>query len=551
MHKPPLTTARTFFLSLTVLILAACNTQSVKEPPPVVSGVIPVNNGAPSISGLKDLGGLDIGLGEVLPKLMSDERFSPGEWLLVQGKNLGVSSLSIDGVTVPIDRYFGNYPLLRIPTGLSPLKQHTLTLTHAAGSASANFDSSHYIVTTDTDGKKSYFIRTNAKDRGGIEKEKKWIEEPSEDAIPMFNLISNDSAFSYIINIKKRSGEVIEGVHGYRLEINSYHLAAPEAPQKVATTYVDIASTPVQVTLGDDNTLLVVGKRDITLVDVTDPLKPAGISSLILPENEGKQKTAYVDAIFLDDGKQIAVLETYNNTVSLIDASDRHNLNITDTFNILPEKSIALSVDLEPDPNDNKRFWALLGPNYRLAGSRLVDTYKKIFKKNVEESRRAVNRVQSFTLASGKLILGNSVATPEHYATYFAVFGEDGRIYVSATKMDFLNFNFKKGGRLNVIKMVKNFLSTSVSFGRIVAIDPNTGDTETISSGGGIFYHLVDVPDIGPVFSLLKFGPSFSFPYLTPSWGLGVKSTGTYAMRKMNRYAVFPPYSIGYVDFQY
>ncbi|MCD9460550.1 hypothetical protein [Marinibactrum halimedae] len=96
-----------------------------------------------------------------------------------------------------------------------------------------------------------------------------------------------------------------------------------------------------------------------------------------------------------------------------------------------------------------------------------------------------------------------------------------------------------------------NFLWDSVSFGRVVAIDLDTHETEVIASGVGIYYHLVDIPDVGPAFSLLKFGPALSYPFLSPNWGVGIQSTGTYAKRKMNKRAIFPPYSVGFMAYQY
>ncbi len=225
---------------------------------------------------------------------------------------------------------------------------------------------------------------------------------------------------------------------------------------------------------------------------------------------------------------------------------------LVDEVSLLPTKTIALSVDLEASPKDPNAFWVLQGPNYRLAGSKLAQTYKKLVKKKrVSADKKSVHQLQKVLIKENTLQLDRAIPTPEEYALHFSVFGNDGRMYLSGTKIDFLTSDFKKMKTKKVLKKVKGFLWDSISFGRILAVNLETETSETISSGVGVYYHLVDIPDTGPAFSLLKFGPSFSFPYITPTWGLGIKSTGTYAKRKMNKRAIFPPYSIGFVDYQY
>ena len=530
-------------------LIAACQPPA-KKAPPVVTDQQPTNAGKPMISSLVDLGGFDIPLGGGVPGHFSDQRYSPGEWVLIQGKNLGVNGITIDKQEVPITKYYGSKALFQIPTGLSPRVQHTITLTNEFGSTSHQFDTKHYIVATDTDGQKTHLISTNRKEKGGIDED--WTELESEAKRPLFNLISANSAFLFHMDVLKKSDKkLMEGSDTYPLEIHTYHLGAPEEPAKVSTHKALVGSTPIDAVLNDEGTLLLLGKQSITLVDTTNPKALRTLGHTPLPFNDA-EKTTYVDAIFLEGNSKIAVLETHSNTVLLFDAKDKTNLVQLDSLPLLPSKSIALSVDLEPDPKDPSKFWVLEGPNYRLTGSKLAQTYKKLVKKEkISDDKKSVHQLQQVVVQDGKMKMLGTVPTPEKYAAYFSVFGQDGRMYVTTTKMSFLNTEFDKDSKKNILKKVKSFLWDTVSFGRVIAIDTETQKTEVVSSGVGVYYHIVDIPDIGPAFSLLKFGPALSLPYLSPNWGVGIKSTGTYAKRKMNKRAVFPPYSVGFIAYQF
>ncbi len=541
-------TARTAILLITAT-LAAC-TSPHRPPAAIIHDVPRENTGKPAIKGLLDLGGLALHVGEDIPRHMSDERFSPGEWVLVQGKNVSAPFVEIDGHKVVTEHYYDNRPLVRIPTHLSPRKQHELRVTTELGTSSYTFDTSHYIVATDLDGKDTHLIRTNRKEKGGVEEE--WVKLASDAVRPMFNLMTDDSRYLVHMDVAERSKERLpNSERTFDILIHNYHLAAPTAPARIASFTTQLGSSPIDATINSENTILLLGKQSITLVDANDPSSMATLSHTQLPKNTD-DKTTYVDAIFLDDNKKIAVLETHQNTVLLFSINEDKTLTQVDTLALLPNKRIALSVDLEPSPTAPNAFWVLESPNYRLAGSRLSQTYKKLLKKeHIPDNKKSVHQLQYVSVQDNTLTLGKAIPTPEGYAAYFSVFGEDGRIYISTTKTDFLNTEFNTGDTKNVLKQVKNFLWDSISFGRVLAIDTNTEASEVVANGVGIYYHLVDVPDIGPVFSLLKFGPSFSFPYLSPNWGVGIKSTGTYAKRKMNKRALFPPYSVGFVDYQY
>lgn len=542
-----MTITRHLFLLICIL-LTACNSTPTTPVKNQVRDVLPINTGKPAIKKIIDLGGLDIPLAsEHLPKHFSDQRFSPGEWVLIQGENLSARELFIDNKRVSVDRYYGRLPLIQIPTGLSPLKEHQISINTDFGKASYSFHTQHYIAATDTDGKTTHLIRTNAKSEGGVEE---WLSLTSDADRPMFNLISADSRFLFSINIDDRA-EVNQDaeMHSFVMEIITYHLAAPNSPAEIARFKTEIGSTPIDAVINSHNKIILLGKNSLTLVDASNPHQLQNNAQFMLPKN--KERTAFVDAAFVDNNKKIVALETYSNSLVLLDI-ESPNISLLDQMHLLPTKTIPLSIDIEVNPENSQEFWVLQGSNYRLANKKLIALYKKILqKKEAVESEKPVNQLQKLRVNQNKLELSSTLKMDNKYAYYYSTFGQDGRLYLSSTKLEwFISTQDKKPK--NLLGNIGSKVWDTVSIGRIIALDTQTEKVQTIASGFGIYYHLVDVPDIGPVFTLAKIGPSpLAMMMVQPYWGVGVKSTGTYAKRKMDKYAIFPPYSLGFIAYQY
>jgi hypothetical protein len=529
-------------------ILTSCQQQTTKSPT-VVSTQIPTNTKAPKIVAIKDLGGLDITHGNTIPSYFSDNRFSPGEWIMLQGSNLGAAKIDIDGIAVTTMAYFDNNPLLQIPTQLSPLKKHRLTLQTELGTATTDFYTSHYITATDTDGKAIHLIRTNPEAKGGVEEE--WVQLEGGLDRPMFALISVDSRYLFAINIKNEINRIYPDLNAYRLDIITYHLAHPNQPKIINSWTVDIGSSPIDATLNSQGNLLLLGKRSFTLVDVSNPTKPQLIGSKLLPTTQ--ERATYVDAIFLNKNQQMAFLETYSNSVYLFDTDPSKQFPLLSKLALLPSKTIPLSVDLEVDNKNDSEFWVLQGPNYRLNVDATKKLYDTIFRKDKHDANKEyLSQIQKISVVSSSMIMKKTFSLPEKYVAFFAKFGHHNQMYITMTKLDFLNAQTDAENlpTKTLLKKMSSFLWDSISIGRVISLDADTGRYDTVANGVGIYYDIVDVPDIGPVFSLLKLGPSFSFPFIAPTWGVGIKSTGTYTKRKMSGTAIFPPYSVGFVDYQ-
>lgn len=536
----------------TLFFVCACQQHATKIVP-TVTNQTPTNSKAPTLKAIVDLGGLDIPLGGDIPHQMSDGRFSPGEWVMLKGKNIGVPFVTIDGIQVKVEKYFGDQPLIQIPIKLAPLKLHTLNLTTELGHASIEFSTSHYISATDTDGKKIYIIRTNPASKGGIEPE--WLILDGAMARPMFAIMSPDSRFLFAVNIKQNAAAIYPGIKAFQLEMLTYHLANPNQPALVNTWSVDVGSTPVKAAINNSGNILLLGKQSFTLIDVKNPLHPQLIGSKKLPDNEGK--TAFVDGVFLNGNQELAFLETYSNSIYVYKNDPSKQFPQERSLRLLPNKSIPLSVDLEVDPNNDNKFWVLEGPNYRLTGDSIEKLYQKVFKKpKPEDNERYISQIQQIERNDDALTVKTTFPLPDNYVSFSTQFGHNGLLYATLTKLDFINHQANADAGEGdtgtaLLKKISNFLWDSISIGRVIAINTQTGKYETVASGVGIYDNVIDIPDIGPAFSLIKLGASLSFPYMTPSWGVGIKSTGTYTKRSMDAHAVFPPYSVGFVGFQY
>jgi hypothetical protein len=534
---------------LTLISLTACKSTPTTPVKNQVTDILPINTGKPVIKKIIDLGGLDIPFAaEQLPKHFSDKRFSPGEWILIEGENLGAREFTIDGKVVHADRYYGRHPLIQIPTGLSPVKEHQISINTDFGKTSHPFHTQHYIAATDTDGKTTHLIRTNPDTEGGVEED--WLSLPADADRPMFNLISSDSRFLFSINIDDRA-EINHDteMHSFVMEIITYHLAAPNKPAEIARFKTEIDSTPIDAVINNQNKIILLGKNSLTLVDANNPTHLQHNASFILPKN--KERTTFVDAAFVDNGKKIVALETYSNSVVLLDI-ESPNISVVDRIHLLPTKTIPLSIDIEVNPENSQEFWVLQGSNYRLANKSVIALYNKIVqKKEVLEQEKPVNQLQKLHVNQHKLELSSTLKMDNKYAYYYSTFGQDGRLYLSSTKLEWFLSTQDKAPK-NPLAKIGSKVWDTVAIGRIIAVDTQTEKVQTIASGFGIYYHLVDVPDIGPVFTLAKIGPSpLAMMMVQPYWGVGVKSTGTYAKRKMDKHAIFPPYSLGFIAYQY
>lgn len=535
-----------FWLTVASLLLCSCASQPPLQPP-VITSEGTHNTGIPKISGLTDIGVLALAVGDPIPTDRSDSKYTPGEWVIVNGKNISTSEVLLNDVPIQVSRYYLGKPIIQLPTGLSPANKTTLTVKTEYGQASYAFQSTHYIVASDTDGKQFHIVKTDPTQKGGISEE--WGTISHDDMQrPLFGLISQDSRYFFAINIKDRGDQLYSDYVAYEIEIFTFLLGAPETPELLSRKTFTLGSSPIDAKLNDNGELVVLGKNSFMVLDVRNPLNISFIGRKLLPTYG--ERTTYVDVEFFDHNTKLAFLETHSNRLVAINNNATDKFQVIDELAILSSKSIPLSIDIEVDKADDSTLWVLQGQNYRLASHALKKIYNRIRKGDVPSDQKAINQLSQFAINNDKLTLSKTIALPDGHAAYFSKFGVDGKLKITLTKLDFIESQYDIELNKQLFKSVGSLVWNTVKFGKIISVDTDTGNIETVSSGVGIYYDIVDIPDLGHAFTLMKFGPSFSYPGLTPNWGIGLSTTGTYTKRKMDKYAIFPPYSVGFIVYQ-
>ncbi|WP_370981321.1 hypothetical protein [Agaribacterium sp. ZY112] len=484
-----------------------------------------------------------------IPSIYSDKRISPGEWLLLKGENLGVTKLTMDGISVEVEYYYDEQPLIRVPTHLQALQQHQLILESPFGKANYFFDSHHYVVATDPAGEQSLLVRSNRREDEGIDDD--WLSIKEKDKAPLYSHISKGSQFLYIVSQKIKPKGIVAGASTYSLELSSYHLSAPDKPALLSRIDIELDSRPVTSVLSSDGQLYILGSQSLSVVDVSDPVKMQSYLQEGLALNP-LGLTSYVDILALDTKGTLAVLDAYANRVDILSINSQEMKRIA-SKSVAPGHDLPSAVRLVHDPRNASEFWVLLSPNHRQLIDGLVKNYQKL---NNKESLALIDgtlhQIQQLRLENSDLHLGQSWPLDKGYASFFlAPSIDEGHLLYTSTKLDLFSLVDNSRAAKYSLKRAKSLLWDSVALGRVNEINLGNGQIQQRASGVGLYFHVLDAPDFGAVFSIMKLGPAFSSPYISPHWGIAIERNGTYVRRKMNRDSLFPPYKVGRVSFQY
>jgi hypothetical protein len=272
------------------------------------------------------------------------------------------------------------------------------------------------------------------------------------------------------------------------------------------------------------------------------------LAQLDLPLNGKGKDTTYVDGVFFDNGQRIAVLETYANRLSVIDITADFQLKLAAQTDVIPAQKWPATVDILVDVNDDKKVWVITGLNMRMFRVSFMDMFRKQRDGQDADSTSHMNQIIPFEFVEGRFSVGPEIRLAEKFSPFYASFGPDKQLYISGLNTDF--FGSTDLGSIEWYKNIASMLFKSVSIGRVLKINPEDGQISTAASGFGIYYHLAVVPDLGPLFTLIKFTGAISFPYVKPMWGIGVTSRGTFSIRKLDSKSMLPPYSIGHISYQ-
>lgn len=501
----------------------------------------------PIINSFRDIGALVPSTAN-LKKMESDERIFPGELLAISGAHIADCQIEVDGIPTEIEKVLAKEILVRVPLGLNPLKKHTLTITNDFGSASLEFFSQHYIIASDTDDNRLHFMRTHAEEKGHIEMDTAYKMELDHKRV-MLTLLSPSGGFLYSFGTEEKQSSK-QSVSGnlFQVSLKLIHLAAQGEPKELKELSLKLHSQPVAVTMADENHLLLIGSRDVAILDVSDELTPKLVHRFDL--TPALEEPHYIDAIALNGGRHLVALESLSNQLVVYDLADIRQPELINRVAIYPGLELPVTVDLEADPNSPNQFWVLAGSNLRSLASNLLTETQKLLTEKEKELGKVPEQLVQFTLENQQLQAKDTIPLPENFVPFFARFGSNEQLYVTGVNGNFIDFETMEFD-LSLFKKLMGGLFNTVQFGRVLQITPATQEVTNHAQGLGLYYHLDYLEEFGPIFSLYKMGGTIWAPYVKVKWGVGVKSRGTFGIRDGHYKVIFPPYSVGHISVQH
>ncbi len=506
----------------------------------------------PIISSLRDLGSLSFHKPshDNRDKLTSsDGRYSPGEKVQIRGQNLLNTRLRFNQQHIDTISQTDKKITIKLPVNMTPFSKNTITVNNQFGQDSISFNSSHYLIGSDTDGNRLHFIRSNPDEKGGFDPGILELEHTRS----LFNLVSDDRSFVFSIGVDAKTKSDHASTEQkqlrplvYTLLLKSIHLNQADKPKSINEFTVKLQSTPISAEIDAKGRLIILGKNDLVLLDVSNPFEPKILSKQLLPLSFSEHDATFVDAVFFNNSRQIALLEAYTNQVFLYDLGPENQLRHASTYSIFKDKRLPLSVDLEIDSNDPEKLWVLLGANFRELGKKI---YSEMSDTDSNINEELVEEVIALSLQDNKLVKSQSIKLPDNFVPFYIDYSSEGEFYVSGVNGSFFDSEEVDGWE-NQLKSFASMLISSVKPGRVLLLEPESQSVKTIVEGVGIYYDVTFIPGKGPAFCLLKLTGSIWAPFVKVAWGMGIQGRGTYSLRDLSMKALFPPYSIGQVNFQ-
>jgi len=510
--------------------------------------------GAPHIRQLVDLGALPLPATGPVSTAASDGRFTPGEIVAVVGEHLSASPrVDVDGRPVELVGHLtGGSLLVRLPRGLDPAIPHGLRVTTAGGEATTPVQVQSYVVAADTGAGVVRVLTVSGRDAATFG------EDVREVALPRakFVAISPSGAFAYVLQTPKKDDS--GACHS---ELLVLHLGAAGGPRELARTLVDTSSPGAWLLPLDDDTLVVVGERDLVVLDDLLAAKPRVRGRLEAPKAPAKQ--AWLDALLLDGGRRAALLDGWDNRLDLVDLASLDSPRLVHSLALAPAGALPAVVDLAAGPAG--RFWVLTGPNYRLAGrtiqraatavangARELAGVKPAATTQAPVLETVPARVLGVRLAgdgaSRRLELdGKPTALP---ADFHPLFGRDTgeRLLVSGVSTRALDFS-EVDLSLDGVRALVRSLGDTVQLGRLVAVDRD-GAARVQTQGLALYFDLDLLPSGQMVYGIVRIGPKVLPPSLAVDWGVEAGPGSYRKLRSLESKAVIPPYSYGLIAAQ-
>jgi hypothetical protein len=445
-----------------------------------------------------------------------------------------------------------------MPRHMAARTAHQLAVTTPAGTSTLSFNVRSYVIVSETTGKTVHFIPMEATAKTVLPKTATEIDVKNA----TLHTLSPSGAWLYIVQDVAGQGEQNTVVS----EVAVVHMGAKKIPQLVGSFSVPTATSPTSVTMLDEQTLLVLSETNLVVCAV-ETGRGTVIGRADLPRAAGKSMYVDVEAVA---GQAAVALETYGNTVTLIDLSNRREPKVKTTLDVAKAKGVPWSIDLVPDPDDGNAVWLLQGPNLRVSGEKLSqygeglaeDTQAALglTKSKATEAPREAKpaqqshaRVLHLRADGGAVQITGERALPDDLFPFHMLAEPKGEWLISGVTSDVFRFAGLPS-TLDGIKSAASVLGNSVQFARIVRVRPD-GSTEVVVKGAALYFALDRLSDGLLVYSVMR--PGFRILPFSIHAEWGVESVGKSDADQDYRSlcdlfwtAVIPPYSLGVLSVQ-
>jgi hypothetical protein len=301
---------------------------------------LPPGQLAPRIYRVTDLGDMQsLPRRGAMPAADSDDRFSLGELVLIQGTDFGrLPAIRIGGQAVRILARTGDGGVVcRIPAGIDS-GTIDVVVSHEGGRDLTRVAVERNAVMVDRSSGKVHFV---ALGRGTESDVRRSFSIPGAfDA-----RVSPDGQVAYVV-----------ANPGGPTETASVHvisLTASGGPKRLPALHLDIARVVAFGVAERARLGAVIGRRGLVLLDLRRPREPTALAGFPLIDQ------AHAVAVH-PEGKKVALLSPRDNVLTSIDVSVPYRPRIEETINLLPGERSPAAVEVEFAPSGNSA-WVLVG----------------------------------------------------------------------------------------------------------------------------------------------------------------------------------------------
>lgn len=507
---------------LGALLILGCSSSVSRVAAPIGA------SGPPSIESLVDLGGYEP-TGDV-DEEHSDEIITPGEWLRVSGQHLSstATKVRVQDKTLPVLGYLSDGSILvRVPTGLSPLKPHELEVQTPQGSARHAFSLSSYVLVADIGGEQLRFFRARGGEDEVLSEEVTALELAALGPVAL----SPEHGFAYAIAREPDSA----GYAWFRA-----HLGAAEAPAVDRSGHFQLRANARDLALASDGSLFVLTANSLEVFAGERALGKLELGAVpSLPESQW----ALSNLVLFDDERHAAALEVYTNQVLVFDIADRRRPALAATFPV-DTRDEPIVVALARNPAVQHELWVLTGANQRMLGTalqRALDVRGWLASSAppvLPQWNQLEARLERLTWQDKGFVRQAPLSLPPGFVPMSLGVSPQGRPWVAGVTSSWFSIDRETSG----VAAYASALLQTTKVGHLLELGAN-GQPTTTQSGMMICFNPTYLPgETLPLFSSVRVGPRYFPPSVGLDWVIEAGEGQSEDIRGLELSSWMPPY---------